>query len=430
MFAFREILHSRRDELAALITDEHGKVLSRRGRRGAAGIEVVEYACGVGTLLRSGFAENVSTGVDSYASASRSAWSASSRRSTSRPWCRCVPADRGRGRQRRVLKPSEKDPSAAVKMAEWFHEAGLPEGVFNVVHGDKEAVDALLDHPDVKSISSSARRPSRGTSTSAARPPASGSRPSVGQEPHGRPPGRDIDLTADAAVSAGFGSAGERCMAISVVVAVGDVADRLIPAITDRMAKIRTGDGREPGNDMGPLVSRVHRDKVAGYIDEGVAAGAEIVVDGRDIHAGSGFFLGPTLFDRVAPDMSIYTDEIFGRCCRSSGWTPTRTRSPWSTPTGTATARRSSPTTAAPPALPARGGGRMIGVNVPIPVPMAYFSFGGWKASLFGDTHAHGVEGVHFFTRGKVSRAAGSTRRTAGQPRLPDTSVSGPGRFA
>jgi malonate-semialdehyde dehydrogenase (acetylating)/methylmalonate-semialdehyde dehydrogenase len=404
MFAFREILAARRDELAAVITDEHGKVLSDAAGEVQRGLEVVEYACGVGTLLRSGFAENVSTGVDSY--------------SIRQPlgvvgvispfnfpamvplWF--VPIAIAAGNAV-VLKPSEKDPSAAVKLAEWFHEAGLPEGVLNVVHGDKEAVDALLDHPDVRSISFVGSTPiakyvyERGT--------AAGKRVQAlgGAKNHMVVlPDADIDLTADAAVSAGFGSAGERCMAISVVVAVGDVADRLIPAITERMARIRTGDGRT-GCDMGPLVTKAHRDKVAGYIDAGIAEGATVVVDGRDVTAGPGFFLGPTLFDHVEPDMSIYTDEIFGpvlsvvRADTYEDAVALVNANPYGNGTAIFTndggaARRYQHEVEV----------GMIGVNVPIPVPMAYFSFGGWKASLFGDTHAHGAEGVHFFTRGKV----------------------------
>jgi malonate-semialdehyde dehydrogenase (acetylating)/methylmalonate-semialdehyde dehydrogenase len=408
MFAFREIVNARRDELAALITDEHGKVLADAAGEVQRGLEIIEFACGVGTLLRSGFAENVSTGVDSYA--------------IRQPlgvvgvispfnfpvmvplWF--VPLAVAAGNAV-VLKPSEKDPSAAVRLAEWFAEAGLPEGVVNVVHGDKEAVDALLDHRDVKAISFVGSTPiaryvyERGT--------AAGKRVQAlgGAKNHMVVlPDADIDLAADAAVSAGFGSAGERCMAISVVVAVDPVADTLIGAITDRMAKIRTGDGRRAGCDMGPLVSRVHRDKVAGYIDAGVQAGAEIVMDGRrvDPEGGrAGFWLGPTLFDRVTPEMSIYTDEIFGPVL-----SVVRVAS-YAEAVALVNANRYGNGTA----IFTNDGGAarryqhevevgMVGINVPIPVPMAYFSFGGWKASLFGDTHAHGAEGVHFFTRGKV----------------------------
>ncbi len=304
-----------------------------------------------------------------------------------------------------VLKPSEKDPSAPTKLAEWFFEAGLPEGVLNVVHGDKVAVDALLDHPDVRAVSFVGSTPiaryvyERGT--------ANGKRVQAlgGAKNHMVVlPDADVDLAADAAVSAGFGSAGERCMAISVVVAVDPIGDDLVTAIRERMAAIRTGDGSRPDSDMGPLVTRVHRDKVASYIEAGAAAGADLVVDGRDVAAeGDGFWLGPTLFDRVRPEMTIYTDEIFGpvlsvvRVDTYEEAVALVNASPYGNGTAIFTndggaARRYQHEVEV----------GMIGINVPIPVPMAYFSFGGWKASLFGDTHAHGAEGFHFFTRGKV----------------------------
>jgi malonate-semialdehyde dehydrogenase (acetylating)/methylmalonate-semialdehyde dehydrogenase len=408
MFAMREILHARRDELAAIVTDEHGKVLSDAAGEVQRGLEVIEYACGIGTILRSGFNENVSTGVDSYAIRQPlgvvGVISPFNFPAMVPLWF--VPIALATGNAV-ILKPSEKDPSAAVKLAEWFVEAGLPQGVFNVVHGDKEAVDALLDHRDVKSISFVGSTPiaryvyERGT--------AAGKRVQAlgGAKNHMVVlPDADIDLAADAAVSAGFGSAGERCMAISVVVAVDPVGDDLIGAITERMADIRTGDGRRPGCDMGPLVTRVHRDKVAGYVDAGAAAGASLVVDGRGVAADGepdGFWLGPTLFDHVTPEMSIYTDEIFGpvlsvvRVPSYEDAVDLVNANPYGNGT----------------AIFTNDGGAarryqheievgMIGVNVPIPVPMAYYSFGGWKSSLFGDTHAHGAEGVHFFTRGKV----------------------------
>ncbi len=408
LFAFREIVNARRDELAAIVTDEHGKVLADSAGEVQRGLEIIEYACGIGTLLRSGFNENVSTGVDSYA--------------IRQPlgvvgvispfnfpvmvplWF--VPIAIAAGNAV-VLKPSERDPSASVKLAEWFAEAGLPDGVLNVVHGDKEAVDALLDHRDVKAISFVGSTPiaryvyERGT--------ASGKRVQAlgGAKNHMVVlPDADVDLTADAAVSAGFGSAGERCMAISVVVAVDPVGDDLIAAIKSRISAIRTGDGRRPGCDMGPLVTRVHRDKVADYIDAGVRAGAVAVVDGRHVDAEgdpAGFWLGPTLFDRVTPEMTIYTDEIFGpvlsvvRVASYEEAVALVNANPYGNGTAIFTndggaARRYQHEVEV----------GMIGINVPIPVPMAFFSFGGWKASLFGDTHAHGVEGVHFYTRGKV----------------------------
>ncbi|HEY1486031.1 MAG TPA: CoA-acylating methylmalonate-semialdehyde dehydrogenase [Micromonosporaceae bacterium] len=408
MFAFREIVNARRDELAALVTAEHGKVLTDAAGEVQRGLEVIEYACGVGTLLKSGFNENVSTGVDSYAIRQPLGVVA-----VISPfnfpvmvplWF--VPIAIAAGNAV-VLKPSEKDPSAPTKLAEWFAEAGLPEGVLNVVHGDKVAVDALLDHPDVKAVSFVGSTPiaryvyERGT-TAGKRVQALG-----GAKNHMVVlPDADVDLAADAAVSAGFGSAGERCMAISVVVAVDPIGDDLVAAIASRMAAIRTGDGTRPGCDMGPLVTGVHRDKVAGYVDAGVRAGAALVVDGREVEPDGGrdgFWLGPTLFDRVSPEMSIYTDEIFGPVLSvvRAGSYEEAVAVVNASPYGNGTAIFTNDGGAARRYQHEVEVG-MIGINVPIPVPMAYFSFGGWKASLFGDTHAHGAEGVHFFTRGKV----------------------------
>jgi malonate-semialdehyde dehydrogenase (acetylating)/methylmalonate-semialdehyde dehydrogenase len=305
-----------------------------------------------------------------------------------------------------VLKPSEKDPSASVLMAQLWAEAGLPEGVFSVVQGDKVAVDRLLEHPDVAAVSFVGSTPiaryvyEKGT--------AAGKRVQAlgGAKNHMVVlPDADLDLAADAAVNAGFGSAGERCMAISALVAVGDVADPLIAKIRERMATLRTGDGRR-GCDMGPLVTQQHRDKVASYLDAGVEAGAELVVDGRQGEfdgAAEGFWLGPTLFDKVDPSMSLYTDEIFGpvlsvvRVDTYDEALDLVNANPYGNGTAIFTndggaARRYQNEVEV----------GMVGINVPIPVPMSYYSFGGWKNSLFGDTHAHGIEGVHFFTRGKV----------------------------
>ncbi|HEU0241584.1 MAG TPA: CoA-acylating methylmalonate-semialdehyde dehydrogenase [Micromonosporaceae bacterium] len=408
MFAIREIVNARRDELAAIITAEHGKVLADAAGEVQRGIEVIEYACGIGTLLRSGYNENVSTGIDSYSMRQPlgvvGVISPFNFPAMVPLWF--VPVALAAGNAV-VLKPSEKDPGAATKLAEWFVEAGLPGGVFNVVHGDKEAVDALLDHRDVKSISFVGSTPiasyvyERGT--------AAGKRVQAlgGAKNHMVVlPDADVDLAADAAVSAGFGSAGERCMAISVVVAVDPIGDDLVAAIASRMAGVRTGDGTRPGCDMGPLVTRVHRDKVAGYVDAGVAAGAALVVDGRGVRPdgeADGFWLGPTLFDHVGAEMSVYTDEIFGpvlsvvRVPSYEDAVALVNANPYGNGTAIFTndggaARRYQHEVEV----------GMIGVNVPIPVPMAYYSFGGWKASLFGDSHAHGAEGVHFFTRGKV----------------------------
>jgi malonate-semialdehyde dehydrogenase (acetylating)/methylmalonate-semialdehyde dehydrogenase len=305
-----------------------------------------------------------------------------------------------------VLKPSEKDPSASVWFAERWAEAGLPEGVFNVVHGDKEAVDRLLEHPDVKAISFVGSTPiARYVYETGTR---SGKRVQAlgGAKNHMVVlPDADLDLAADAAVNAGFGSAGERCMAISALVAVEPVANDLVAKITERMAKITTGDGRREV-DMGPLVTSAHRDKVALYLDAGVEAGADLVVDGRSVvpdGAASGFWLGPSLFDNVTPDMSIYTDEIFGpvlsvvRVPSYEAALELVNANPYGNGTAIFTndggaARRFQQEVEV----------GMVGINVPIPVPVSYYSFGGWKSSLFGDSHAHGSEGVHFYTRGKV----------------------------
>jgi malonate-semialdehyde dehydrogenase (acetylating)/methylmalonate-semialdehyde dehydrogenase len=407
MFAFREIVHARRDQLAAVITAEHGKVLADAAGEVQRGLEVVEYACGIPSLLRGGFSENVSTEVDSYAI--RQALGVVAVISPFNfpvmvpLWFVPIAVACGNAV---VLKPSEKDPSAATLLAEWFAEAGLPDGVFNVVHGDKEAVDALLVHPDVRAVSFVGSTPvaryvyERGT--------AAGKRVQAlgGAKNHMIVlPDADLDLAADAAVNAGFGSAGERCMAISVVVAVEPAADELVARIAERIAGIRTGDGRR-GCDMGPLVTRAHRDRVASYVEAGLAAGATAVVDGRGVDADgdpAGFWLGPTLFDRVTPDMSVYTDEIFGpvlSVVRVSSYDEALGLVN-ANPYGNGTAIFTNDGGAARRFQHEVEVG-MIGINVPIPVPMAYFSFGGWKASLFGDSHAHGADGVHFFTRGKV----------------------------
>jgi malonate-semialdehyde dehydrogenase (acetylating)/methylmalonate-semialdehyde dehydrogenase len=305
-----------------------------------------------------------------------------------------------------IIKPSEKDPSAINLIAQMWKDAGLPDGVFNVVHGDKVAVDRLIEHPDVKSISFVGSTPiaryiyEKGT--------AQGKRIQAlgGAKNHMLVlPDADLNLAADAAVNAGFGSAGERCMAISVLVAVEPIADALIEKIKERMLKLNTGDGTK-GSDMGPLVTRVHRDKVASFVDAGVNEGAKLVVDGRNPKvngATNGFWLGPTLFDEVSPQMSIYKEEIFGPVLSvvrvktyNEGVSLINAH-----PYGNGTAIFTNDGGAARKFQNEIQVG-MIGVNVPIPVPTAYYSFGGWKTSLFGDTHAHGTEGVHFFTRGKV----------------------------
>ena len=407
LFAFRHLVHTHREELAAIITAEHGKVLSDALGEVTRGLEVAEFACGIPHLLKGGYSESASSGVDVY--------------SIRQPLGVCgiispfnfpvmvpmwfFPIAIACGNAV-IVKPSEKDPSVSLRVAELWKEAGLPDGVFNVVNGDKPAVDRLLAHPRVKALSFV------GSTAIAKSIYETGARHGKRVQALGGAknhmvvlPDADLELAADAAINAAFGSAGERCMAISALIAVEPVADALIAAITQRMAKLRTGDGTR-AVDMGPLVTCAHRDKVAGYIETGVREGASLVVDGRGISvdgAAEGFWLGPTLFDQVTPDMSIYRDEIFGPVLgvtRVPSYTEAlRLVNEHEYGNGTAIFTRDG------------GAARrfqhevevgMVGINVPIPVPVAYYSFGGWKASLFGDSHAHGSEGVHFFTRGKV----------------------------
>ncbi len=358
-------------------------------------------------LLKGGFSEGVSTGVDAYSIRQPVNVAAiiSPFNFPAMVPCWFFPVAIAAGNTV-VLKPSEKDPSAANWLAALWQEAGLPDGVFNVLHGDKVAVDGLLEHPDVATVSFVGSTPiaryvyERGT--------AHGKRVQAlgGAKNHMVVlPDADLDLAADAAVNAGFGSAGERCMAISAVVAVEPVADGLVERVVERMATLRTGDGRR-GCDMGPLVTGAHRDKVASYVEQGVTDGADLVVDGRDVKADGlpdGFWLGPTLFDRVRPGMSVYDDEVFGPVLSviRVGSYDEALALVNANPYGNGTAIFTNDGGAARRYQNEVEVG-MVGVNVPIPVPMAYYSFGGWKSSLFGDTHAHGVEGVHFFTRGKV----------------------------
>jgi malonate-semialdehyde dehydrogenase (acetylating) / methylmalonate-semialdehyde dehydrogenase len=407
LFAFRELLNTRKGELAEIITAEHGKVLSDAMGEIARGQEVVEFACGIPHLLKGGHTENASTRVDVHSVKQPVGVSAiiSPFNFPAMVPMWFFPMAIAAGNTV-VLKPSEKDPSAANWMAELWKEAGLPDGVFNVVHGDKEAVDTLLTDERVDSVSFVGSTPiaryvyETGT--------AAGKRVQAlgGAKNHMLVlPDADLDIAADAAVNAGYGAAGERCMAISVVVAVDSIADELVAKIAERTKGLRIGDGTRD-SDMGPLITSAHRDTVTGYIDAGVAAGAQLVVDGRETAPdadGEGFFVNPTLFDRVAPDMSIYTDEIFGPVL-----SVTRVESYDeglqlinSNPYGNGTAIFTNDGGASRRFQNEVSVG-MVGVNVPIPVPMAYYSFGGWKSSLFGDTHAYGMDGVHFFTRDKV----------------------------
>lgn len=407
MFTFRELLNARKQELAEIITAEHGKVVSDALGEVSRGLEVVELACNMPYLLKGGHTENASTGVDVH-SVRQPVGVAAIISPFNFPamvplWFFPVAIASG---NTVVLKPSEKDSSAANWLAQLLKEAGLPDGVLNVVHGDKESVDTLLTDEQVDSVSFVGSTPIAKYIYETAS--AHGKRVQAlgGAKNHMLVlPDADLDITADSAVNAGYGAAGERCMAISVVVAVEDIADELVAKIAERTRNLKVGDGtREP--DMGPLITVAHRDKVAGYIDAGVEAGAELVLDGRTTSPDAdsdAAFLNPTLFDRVTPDMSIYTDEIFGPvlCVVRVPSYDEGLELINANPYGNGTAIFTNDGGAARKFENEVQVG-MIGVNVPIPVPMAYYSFGGWKNSLFGDTHAYGAEGVHFFTRGKV----------------------------
>jgi malonate-semialdehyde dehydrogenase (acetylating)/methylmalonate-semialdehyde dehydrogenase len=404
-FTVRELVHERREEVARLLTAEHGKVLSDALGEVARGLEVIEYACGIPTLLKGEFSEQASTGIDVYSirqplgvvagitpfnfPAMVPMWM----------WAPALACG-----NTFVLKPSEKDPSASLWTAELLKEAGVPDGVFNVVQGDKVAVDRVLEHPDIAAVSFVGSTPiARYVYETGTR---NGKRVQAlgGAKNHMIVlPDADVDMAADAAVSAAYGSAGERCMAVSQVVAVGHVADELVDAIKERIPKVRVGNGFEPGVEMGPLVTREHRDRVASYVEGAPEEGGTVVVDGRDGADGDGFFLNPSLLDNLRPGMKAYDDEIFGPVL---GVTRVETydeavRLVNENPYGNGTA------------IFTRDGGvarrfefevqaGMVGINVPIPVPVAYYSFGGWKASLFGDTHIYGPEGISFYTRGKV----------------------------
>ncbi len=406
LFKFRELLHEGIDDLAAIVTSEHGKTLPDAAGEVMRGLENVEFATGVPHLLKGGFSEQAATGVDVYSirqplgvvvgitpfnfPAMVPLWMCATAIATGNAF---------------VLKPSEKDPSASLFLARLWQQAGLPDGVFTVVHGDKVAVDSLLTHPDVAAVSFVGSTPiakyiyETGT--------AHGKRVQAlgGAKNHALVlPDADMDMAADAVVSAAYGSAGERCMALSVAVAVGDAGDRLADAIALRLPKLAVGNGADPGIDMGPLITGEHRDKVAGYIEAGADAGATVVVDGREADVPKdGFFLGATLLDNVDPGMTVYTDEIFGPvlCIVRADTYEDGLALINENQYGNGTA------------IFTRDGGAarqfqfdvevgMVGINVPIPVPVAYYSFGGWKASLFGDSHMYGPEGISFYTRGKV----------------------------
>ena len=405
-FTIRQLFHDHREDLARLLTEEHGKVFTDALGEVQRGLEVIEYACGIPTLLKGDFSEQASTGIDVYSirqplgvvagitpfnfPAMVPMWM----------WAPAIACG-----NTFVLKPSEKDPSASVLTAELLKEAGLPDGVFNVVHGDKVAVDAILEHPDIAAVSFVGSTPiaqyiySTGT--------AKGKRVQAlgGAKNHMLVlPDADLDMAADAAVSAAYGSAGERCMAISAVVTVGDIGDDFIKAVKERLPNVKVGPGTDPENEMGPLITREHRDKVASYLDSGAEQGAEVVADGRETAPeGDGFFLGVSLLDKVTPEMDAYKDEIFGpvmSVVRAETYEEA-IKLVNDNPYGNGVA------------IFTRDGGAarqfqfevevgMVGVNVPVPVPVAYYSFGGWKGSLFGDSHIYGPEGINFYTRGKV----------------------------
>jgi malonate-semialdehyde dehydrogenase (acetylating)/methylmalonate-semialdehyde dehydrogenase len=417
MFNMRELISANRKEIASLLSAEHGKVLSDALGEVARGLENVEFACGVPNLLKGGYSEQASTGVDVYSIKQPLGVVAGI---TPFNFPAMVPmwmfANALACGNTFVLKPSEKDPSASMFLAELLKQAGLPDGCFNVVHGDKEAVDTLLTHPDVQAVSFVGSTPiakyiyETGTKNGKRVQALGGAKNHMLVLPDA-----DLDMAADAAVSAAYGSAGERCMAISVVLAVDSVADALVERIQARIPDIKVGPASEPGNEMGPLITGEHRDKVAGYVAGAAEEGATVVVDGRNgAPDNGGFFLNPSLIDHAKPGMKCYDDEIFGPVL-----TVTRIGSYDEglqlindNLYGNGTA------------IFTRDGGvarqfefdvqvGMVGVNVPIPVPVSYYSFGGWKASLFGDQHMYGPDGINFFTRTKVVTSRWPDPRTS-----------------
>ncbi|MGE3840600.1 MAG: CoA-acylating methylmalonate-semialdehyde dehydrogenase [Vicinamibacterales bacterium] len=420
MFAFRELIERHKRDLAEIVTREHGKVLSDALGEVSRGQEVVEFACGLPQLLKGEFSENVSTEVDSY-SIRQPLGVVAGITPFNFPvmvpmWMFPVAIACGNAF---ILKPSEKDPSAANFVAQLLHDAGLPDGVFTVVHGDRTAVDAILAHEGIQAVSFVGSTPiarhvyELGTRAGKRVQALGGAKNHMIVLPDA-----DIDLAADSAVSAGYGSSGQRCMAISVVVAVGDVADRLVTKVRERLRKLKVADGFDSGADMGPVVTHAALERITGYVAQGVTEGATLVEDGRDVHVEGrerGFFVGPCLFDRVRPDMAIYRDEIFG---------PVLSVVRVSTYDEAVRLVNDSPYANGVAIFTNDGGVArrfqhevqvgMVGINVPIPVPMAYYSFGGWRHSLFGDSHVHGREGIHFYTRGKVVTTRWSDPRHRG----------------
>ncbi|HHC07810.1 MAG TPA: CoA-acylating methylmalonate-semialdehyde dehydrogenase [Actinobacteria bacterium] len=407
LFRFRDLVTAHADELARLVSAEHGKTVGDAAGEVTRGLEVVEFACGIPHLLKGDYSEQVSTAIDTY-TLRQPLGVVAGITPFNFPlmvpmWMYPIAIAAG---NTFVLKPSEKDPSTSLRVAELWAEAGLPDGVFNVVQGDKPAVDRLLEHPDVRAVSFVGSTPvARSIYATGC---AHGKRVQAlgGAKNHMIVlPDADLELAADSAVSAAYGSAGERCMAISVVVAVGSAGDRLVPMIAERMRNLDVGPG-DRAKDMGPLITREHRDRVAGYVDRGVEEGAELVVDGRGLTIDGfeeGFFFGPTLFDRVTPEMTIYRDEIFGpvlsvvRADTYDEAIELVNRNPW----GNGTAVFTNDGGAARKFQHEIEVG-MVGINVPIPVPLGFYSFGGWKDSIFGGHAIYGPAGVDFYTRPKV----------------------------
>ncbi|HKS97947.1 MAG TPA: CoA-acylating methylmalonate-semialdehyde dehydrogenase [Rugosimonospora sp.] len=408
LFAFRQLVHAHLDELAAIVSDEHGKVLSDARGEVQRGLEVVEFACGIPQLLKGDYSDQVSTGVDSY-SFRQPLGVVAGITPFNFPvmvpcWMHPVAIACG---NTFVLKPSERDPSASLLIARLWAEAGLPDGVFNVVHGDRTAVDALLDHPQVAAVSFVGSTPI--ARYIHGRACAAGKRVQAlgGAKNHAVVlPDADLEFAANHLTAAAFGSAGQRCMAISAAVAVGSAGDALVEALREKARTVRVGPGRDESSEMGPVVTREARERIVGYIGTGEAQGATLVVDGRDLVVPGheeGFFLGPTVLDRVTTEMDAYTAEIFGpvlvvtrvdtldEAIALINANPYGNGTAVFTASGEAARRFQREVTVG-----------MIGINVPIPVPMAYHSFGGWKDSLFGESHVHGPEGVHFYTRAKV----------------------------
>jgi malonate-semialdehyde dehydrogenase (acetylating) / methylmalonate-semialdehyde dehydrogenase len=419
MFAFRELLNANVEELARIVSSEHGKVLEDARGEVLRGLEVVEFACGIPQLLKGEYSDQVSSTVDAFSFRQPLGVCAGitpfNFPAMVPMWMHPVAIACG---NTFVLKPSERDPSASNLVAELYAEAGLPAGVFNVVHGDKVAVDALLDHPDVAAVSFVGSTPI--ASYVHGRATANGKRVQAlgGAKNHAVVvPGADLAYAADQLAAAGFGSAGQRCMAVSVAVAVGAAADPLVEEVARRARGIKVGPGLDPSSEMGPVVTAQARERIVDYIGQGAEAGAQLSVDGRELEMqGGGFWVGPTLIDRVGPEMSVYTDEIFGpvlsvvRADSLEEAIALINANPYANGAAIFTgsgheARRFQREVEV----------GMIGINVPIPVPMAFHSFGGWKDSLFGDHHIHGPEGIRFYTRAKAITS-----------RWPETNAAGP----